>query len=125
MEVLQVRHSSDRVWCARKAMDFARGLGFSDEDSWRIGIAVSELAANIARHAGAGKLTLRALDGPRRGLEVLAENLAAGGGNASPQKEAPGLGSGLEVIREVMDSCSVDRMPEGQFTVLARKHLQT
>jgi anti-sigma regulatory factor (Ser/Thr protein kinase) len=106
-------------------MDFARKLGFSDEDSWRIGIAVSELAANIARHAGAGKLTLRALDGPRHGLEILAENFAAGGGSATLRKEAPGLGSGLDVVREVMDSFTVDRMPQGQFTVLARKHLQT
>lgn len=118
--VLSISRSADRIWSSRQAMELAAQIGFAAADQWKIGIAVSELAANIARHAGAGTLTFRSLPEPDRGVEIVSVNSPEG----KPEEQGKsGLRTGLAIIREVMDSCSIENGRPGEFTVTVRKVL--
>jgi anti-sigma regulatory factor (Ser/Thr protein kinase) len=57
----------------RTALEIARGLGFDDLAAGRVALVATELATNLARHAEAGELLVRALaEGAARGVELVA-----------------------------------------------------
>jgi serine/threonine-protein kinase RsbT len=58
---------------AGMARKVARELGFGQADVARIEIVVRELASNIIRHAGSGRIRLRKVtQGHRQGIEIVA-----------------------------------------------------
>ena len=57
----------------RAATELAESLGFDSEQAGKVGLAVTECASNVVKHAGTGRLLLRALrsDGVD-GIEIIA-----------------------------------------------------
>lgn len=137
-----VRSETDPHYCRTLARGLALDLGFSGGDASAIAIVVSELTANIVRHAGRGTITLRELQEPR-GLEVVAAD--DGPGVPDPARafedgisrgrsreevllrgEGPpsSLGCGLGAVRRLSDECAIDSGPGRGTTVTARKWLR-
>lgn len=102
---LQIEELSQAGGARRTAIALATRLGFNETDRGKVGIVVTELANNLARHAQAGVLLLLPLE--RRGvvgLELLA--LDQGPGMANPSQclrdgystsDTPGNGLGAIV----------------------------
>ncbi len=124
----------DAAACAERCSAFARGLGFSERASWEVGIASSELAVNIHHHAGRGSLTVRAVDTPAPGLELIAQDDGPGIGDlesamsdghsrgrrvevGGPRDERGGLGTGLGAVSRMMDEVDI-RSAEGSGTTI-------
>jgi len=59
---LVIAHDSDIGECRRQAKRRIEGYGFDEVSAGRIGIAATELATNIVRHAGHGEILMQVLD---------------------------------------------------------------
>jgi len=125
---IEIAREVDVVAARLAAGELAAALGFTENERHCIVISVSELAANIVRHAGAGVITLRAVTGAddRRGLEVLACD--QGGGIADiglalqdGYSTAGGLGCGLPGVQRLMSELHVASVPGAGTTVRALK----
>ena len=121
-----------------KIRRFARDAGFDPRDQWRIAIAVSEAATNMVKYAGGGVIILRALSGPRVGVEFEARDQGAGipsleralqdhvsddlhwSERADP-RSARGLGLGLGAIHRLMDEVEIDAKPGQCTSIRGRK----
>ncbi|MFC4728994.1 ATP-binding protein [Coralloluteibacterium thermophilus] len=68
----QVTDASEVGQARRVGAGLAREAGLDETEAGRLAIVVTELGNNQVRHAGGGELLLRAMDGPRQGVEVLA-----------------------------------------------------
>jgi hydrogenase maturation protease len=130
----------DVLACTQRATEFARTVGFPERGAWEIGIAVSELATNITRHAGSGTLTMRRISTPADGVEILAEDRGPGIGDVTlamtddfsegrllthsvPPTLREGLGTGMGAIQRLTDEMSIDSTPGVGTTVRAYKRL--
>ncbi|MGB1274471.1 MAG: anti-sigma regulatory factor [Nannocystaceae bacterium] len=114
VDIVEERHIVD---ARTKARVMAVGLGFSRTEQVKIATAVSELARNIYHYAGPGKIILRVVSQPRRGLVI--EALDKGPGIADLERilagrfrSRTGLGLGLRGCKNLMDEFSVDTSPE-------------
>ena len=108
----------------RAAVSVAERLGFSDTEAGRVALVVTELATNLARHAGGGTvivqpgeadggLELVAVDrGP--GIADLAEALRDGYSTGGTQ------GVGLGAVARLAEHCEVFSTPGGGTVVFAR-----
>ena len=57
----------------RAAIELAQASGFDDEQSGKVGLAVTEIATNVLKHAGHGRVLLRSLDSDGiAGVEIIA-----------------------------------------------------
>lgn len=110
---LRVTHESDVVVARRTAREMAGAVGFGENPSAEIGLAVSELAANLVRHAGGGVLYLKPLqEEERSGMEI--ESVDAGPGIADVERAmmdgfttGGGLGYGLGAVNRAMDEFDI------------------
>jgi serine/threonine-protein kinase RsbT len=84
----QIASEHDRLWASGHARRFAADLGFCSLDQARLAVCVAELASNLARHAGGGRLELWELEVPRPGCGVRSED------------EGPGIGSFEDALRD-------------------------
>lgn len=138
--VFSVTHEEDSLWISEEVVEIAREIGFSGAELWEVGIAASELATNVARHAGGGRLTLRILAEPARGIELCADDDGPGFSDIDRAlrdgisngrvlaEEVPlagrhGLGSGLGAIRRMNDELTIENKPGGGALVRALKRL--
>lgn len=120
---LCVRHPADVGAARRQARQLAAGLGLEVRHCEEIALAVTELASNLVRHAGGGRLVLTPLvQAGRRGLELAALDL--GPGIPDPARAltdgfstAGGLGYGLGTVHRLMDTLDIVS-PPGQGTRL-------
>src|SRR5690606_29366562 len=70
---LSIELDEDVVGARQQGRELARTLGFSGSQSLLVVTAISELARNIIRHAGAGEILLAAIqNGHRQGLRITA-----------------------------------------------------
>lgn len=70
---IAVREHHDVGDARRQALQAAKDLRFDETVSGRVGIIATELAGNLVKHAGGGRLILRVLEaGGERGLELMA-----------------------------------------------------
>lgn len=111
----------------RAALLLAQHLGFSDARAGTVAIVVSELATNLAKHAAAGEILLRALgrdDTPCEpaGIEVLA--IDAGPGmrdealfRSDGYSSTGTLGNGLGAIERQSDFFQIYSQPSGTVAV--------
>ena len=86
----------------------ASRLGFPRTDRTLIATAVSEVARNIVRFAGAGELVIELVEGSRKGLRVVASDSGPGIDDvdkalADGYSTYNGLGLGLPGARRLMD----------------------
>ena len=119
---------SDVFVARRRARELALDEGFAEAGAAAIAIAVSEVARNIALHAGGGEILLgveRAREG-RRGIVVVARDAEPG----IPDVEAAmtdgfstrrGLGLGLPSARRLMDEFTLESSVGKGTTVVMRK----
>jgi serine/threonine-protein kinase RsbT len=127
----------DARWCALLAQRFAMANGMQRICALRVGLAVSELVSNVARHGGGhGVVILRALTW-RAGVEIIVSD--DGPGIASPNMaiqdgwsrgslrtlDSPrdGLGAGLGAVIRAMDEVHIASPPEGGTIITARKYI--
>ena len=111
--VLRIDDRSQIGDARRAAAQLTAGLGFDEEQSGKVGLAVTELATNILKHAGSGRLLLRELESSGvGGVEVMA--LDKGPGIADmPTSLRDGhstrgtLGGGLGALSRLSESFEV------------------
>jgi serine/threonine-protein kinase RsbT len=116
---LAVSSSSDGARARREARAQAGTLGFSRVETERLALAVSELAANLARYAMIGEIVIVSLDGGfRRGVQIESRDCGPGIADLARALEdgfstGGGLGSGLPAVRRLMDEFEIESGPEG------------
>jgi serine/threonine-protein kinase RsbT len=120
----------DIVTARVEGRNLARKMGFGVVDQARISTAISELASNVVLHVGAGTMTLRPIENPRRrGLEIVCADHGQGIADVNlvmqeGHSRHRGLGMGLSGARRLMDEFEICSKP-GQGTVItARKWLR-
>ena len=107
----------------RMASALAREAGFDEQLEGRLAIVVTELATNIAKHAGRGSLLMRALAGS--GVEVTAVDRGPGIGDVDVAlgdgySTASTPGTGLGAVRRMASEFDVYSRRPGGTAVLAR-----
>ena len=126
-QTVEVRHETALDEARRAARTMAERSGFDSAACEDVALVASELASNLARHAGGGKLVLTVLaDGQRRGLQV--ESLDKGPGIANVEEAmadgfstAGSLGFGLGVANRLMDELDVQSHREQGTHIVCRK----
>lgn len=109
---IRIRTDGDIVLARQGARELAARVGFSRTELTVIATAVSELARNIVRFAGAGEIVVELLEHPRCGVRVVARD--TGPGIADVERALTdgystyhGLGLGLPGARRLMDDFAV------------------
>jgi serine/threonine-protein kinase RsbT len=114
---LAIRAPEDVLWARQEALRFVGGLPWRPENLARIEVIVAELASNMCKHAGGGRLRLRLLEeGDRRGVRVVAVDEGPGipdvaRAMASGYSTTGTYGEGLATIREFADACRIESTP--------------
>lgn len=116
-QTVVVWHVSDAAFACRAARDLAAALGFDEIGCEEMGLAASELASNLVKHAGGGTIELIPLtEGRRRGLEI--QSVDSGPGMADVEQAmtdgfstSGGLGYGLGSVNRLMDTVKIDSRP--------------
>ena len=103
-----IRSDVDIVTARQAARELASRLGFSRTDLTLIATAVSEVTRNIVRFAGSGEIVIELVEGPRRGLRVVATDHGPGIDDVHKAltdgySTYNGLGLGLPGARRLMD----------------------
>lgn len=129
---LGVYHSSEAGGARRSAKELSAAAGFAGKVCDEIGIAVSELASNLLRHAGGGRITMSIVkNNGTVGFHVEAEDDGPGIANinqvlADGFSTAGGPGLGLGSINRLMDEFEVFSQPKHGTKVVCcrwlRKH---
>lgn len=82
----------------REALALAARIGFDETDSGRVALAASELASNLLRHGGGGKVYLSVVQGrDARGVELY--TVDAGPGFVLSQALVEGYSTGGSTLR--------------------------
>jgi RNA polymerase sigma factor (sigma-70 family) len=120
---------ADIVAARQAARQLAARLGFSSTDLTILATAVSEMARNIVRFAGAGEIVVELIDGSRRGVQIVARDAGPGIpdiGQALTDGYSTydGLGLGLAGARRLMDEFAVVSEPGRGTTVTMTKWRQ-
>jgi len=110
-----------------QARTMADTIGFDGDNCIRIVTAVSELARNIHKYAGHGRITLRVLGAPRTGLSLVASDEGPGIPHIrdvldGTYKSRTGLGLGLRGCQRLMDEFAIDTTAGRGTTVRATKY---
>lgn len=119
-----IDHSSQIGYARREAMAAARDSGLSVEQTERVALICTEMASNIAKHAGGnGEVVIRRLS-EATGMELLA--LDRGPGLDVPrqmvdrQSTTGSLGTGLGAIRRLSDVFDIHVGRQGGTAILSQ-----
>lgn len=108
----------------RAALAIAERAGMDEPSRGRVGIAATELASNLARHARDGAVLLRPLGEARRGVELLAVDRGPGMDVARALVDGYSTGGtageGLGAVRRLADEFDAWSRPEAGTVLLAR-----
>ena len=132
----EIVEENDRLWVSGEARRFAATLGFSSIEQAQLAVCVSELASNIAKHAGKGRIVLTAIAEPSIGCRLRAEDEGPGipfieeamrdGFSEGrwltpdvPLHERRGLGVGLGTVGRLMSDVALSRRPGGGLVIEA------
>lgn len=121
--IIPVRADIDVFKARRAGRELAREIGFNSKDYAFIELAVSELATNIIKHAGGGKIKLVPIEG---GLEIVSEDQGPGINDVEEalkgrRKSLHGLGVGLSGVRRTMDQLEINSEKGRGTLITARK----
>lgn len=121
--IVDVRADPDIVRARQAARDLGSSAGFGRTDLTMLATAVSEVARNMVRFAGGGRITVRVVGTPRAGVQVVARD--AGPGIPDLDRAMTdgfstyaGLGIGLAGARRLMDEFEIKTVP-GRGTTIA------
>ena len=104
----------------------AERVGFNETDAHRVGLVMTELASNVAKHAGdGGQVLLRARAGDEPEVELLALDRGRGMANidqslADGHSTSGSAGTGLGAIRRLADDFDIYSQTGKGTAVLAR-----
>jgi len=124
--IIQVSHISDVAVARQAATALAAAIGFVEEDSYAVTLAVSELATNLIKHAHGGTLTLTSLvEEGRAGLQITSQDRGPGIADVEQAltdgfSTAGSLGYGLGAVNRIMDVLDITSQP-GQGTRIVCK----
>lgn len=126
-QVVEVSCDADITAARRRAKAAAAALGFGPAACQEIAVAITELATNLVKHAGEGKLVLTPLgEDSRIGLEI--ESLDKGPGISNVREAlADGFSStgtfgvGFGAVNQLMDDFEITSKPGHGTRVIARK----
>jgi len=126
---IAIRTDADIVAARQAARQLAARLGFSRTDLTILATAVSEVARNIVRFAGAGEVVVELIDGPRQGVQIVARDAGPGIPDVDlaltdGYSTYDGLGLGLPGARRLMDEFAVASEPGRGTTVTMTKWRQ-
>lgn len=114
-----VRDSADISFIGRRLAAEANTIGFDEEATGAISIAMTELATNILQHGTKnGRILVRELDeGNSRGLEIVAFDDGPGIANINTAlvdnySSLNSMGCGLGAVQRLMDDFSIYSTPE-------------
>jgi serine/threonine-protein kinase RsbT len=124
-----IRADADIVRARQAARDLASRVGFSGTELTVLATAVSEMARNIVRFAGAGEIVVEVVESPRRGVRVVARDTGPGIDDIEQAltdgySTYGGLGLGLPGARRLMDEFAVMSEPGHGTTVTMAKWRQ-
>ena len=119
----------------RRAEDSARGfaasIGFAARDCEEIVLVVTELASNLVRHAGGGRLVLTAHALPgQAGIQIESEDQGPGIPDfdralTDGYSSAGSLGAGLGTVNRLMDEVELRPLAERGTHIVCRRWLRT
>lgn len=120
-----IASEGDVVTAGERARHLARAMGFPREHATRIATAVFEIAKNVLRHAGHGRVELiQSDDAPR---QLVARVTDTGPGlQALPGSDAPlprDGAPGISGARQLMDTLDIASEPGGGTRVIMTKDL--
>jgi len=112
---------------AEVGKNLAAAFGFPAVHSEEIALVITELAANLMRHASGGIIrVMRAADGDRQGIEI--QSLDNGPGISDIEKAmtdgystAGGLGLGLGTVNRLMDEFEIHPGTHGGAHIVCRR----
>lgn len=127
--VIPIIAEDDIVRARSRGREVCRSLGFTEINQVKVATAISELARNIFQYAGKGSLTLRIVEGPRRGIEIVAKDEGPGIADVKlvlggTYKSKSGMGMGLLGTKRLMDHFEVESAPGKGTLVVVRKFLR-
>jgi len=128
-EHFDIEFESDIVIARTRARETARKVGFKAVDQIKIATAVSELARNIFRYVGRGRIELHVSGSPKPGLQIVAMDQGPGiphierilSGDFESQT---GMGMGILGSKRLMDHFDVITGPNMGTRITATKHLR-
>ena len=102
-------------------------LGFSRTEETKVATVVSELTRNILLYAGSGSVSLHAIMGERRGIQVVVEDKGPGIPNlpqimAGQHRSRNGMGLGLTGSKNLMDEFAVETAPGAGTRITTSKY---
>ena len=112
-KTVRVSDPVDVISARRAARELASVVGFDDVGCAEVALAVSELASNVAKHAGAGTLMLTASEREGEpGTRIVVEDDGPGiedpeGAVADGFSTAGSLGAGLGAVHRLMDEFDI------------------
>ena len=124
---LSIQTDPDASRAALETTQYSLAVGFDDTPSRMIATAVSELARNILKYAGAGEILLREVEGRSgRGIEIEAVDRGPGIDDTEAAmrdhfSSGGTLGLGLPGVRRLMDEFSLESKPGEGTRVTAVK----
>lgn len=117
---------SDQERARREARRLATARGFARDEVEAVGLAASELASNLVRHATEGEIVLTGVDSLHgAGIQVESRDEGPGIPDVGSAMQdgfstSGGLGSGLPGVQRLMDEFEISSAPKGT-RVIARK----
>ncbi|MFC1866689.1 anti-sigma regulatory factor [Thermodesulfobacteriota bacterium] len=124
---IELCEPSDNAQVIYTTRQLAVSIGFDGSQQSLIAVAASELATNIIRYAGKGKVTLRIVRNEKHtGIEVVAQDKGPGIANIDEAMKdnfttGGGLGLGLASVRRIMDEFEIQSKPGHGAWIMARK----
>lgn len=119
-QVIEVSEAGDVGKARQASKTIARALGFGPVEREEVGIAVTELASNLLKHAGEGRLTLLPIrESDRVGIQI--ESVDNGPGIENIEQAITdgfstvgSLGYGLGAVNRLMDDFDIASRGGGQ-----------
>jgi anti-sigma regulatory factor (Ser/Thr protein kinase) len=118
-QTIEVWGNADVTVAQEAAKSLARALAFDAPVGEELALAVSELASNLLKHAGHGRLTLASKrDGERTGMQIVSTDSGPGIANVDQAitdgfSTAGSLGYGLGAVNRLMDELEITSHPAG------------
>jgi serine/threonine-protein kinase RsbT len=116
---IALEHEQDIVVARNEVRQLARALGFSLTDQTRLATVASELARNVVKYAGRGRLIAQPItdDVGRTGLRLVFEDTGPGIRDlAAAMRDGfstgGGLGQGLPGSRRLVHDFQIESSPE-------------
>jgi len=108
--VFHVQNLAGIINMRESVIEIAERIGFGIYDQHRIATAVSELAENAVKYAGAGTVEVHPNE---QGIEIVCRDSGRGIIDNGDKSVSHGLGIGLLGVEHMMDELSIDTGKDG------------